>query len=148
VLGEVWIRSVAIAAAGGGVIGLVGFPTTVWIRDSSGLSTEYIPLAIIAATAGVFVGLALGGLAGFLLGVVGACSLVPYRGVAANKWTMRLGATALAAGWFPFLTWGNVYGDASVGGLVGIFVPSLAGAWWLGPKVITWYDRLANDELR
>lgn len=140
VFGEFWWRSLALATAGGGVIGFVVGP--VFIIDWGG-SSDTVQAAIAAAPFGAFIGAALGFLlgvlAGIAIGAVGAVWLVPYRGEARTRRTLR--ATALVS----VGMWSLVYRDATRLIFLAIVVPSLVGAWWMSPWVGGWYFKWMSE---
>ena len=139
VFGEFWWRSLALATAGGCVIGFVVGPVLL-ARGGADLTLEVVSVAaIVGAVIGSTVGVMLGMLAGVAMGAVGAIWLVPYRGKTTTARTLRAVAMTSVALWFPVLARQNVYSDIASFDLWAIVVPALAGAWYVAPWVGGWY---------
>lgn len=134
VFGELWWRSLALTAAGGGVIGFCVGP--LFIIDWGG-SRDTVQAAIVAAPFGAGVGAAMGVMLGILIGVVmgavGAIWLVPYRGEVRTRGSLRLTALISVGAWT------TLFHDQSALIFVAIAAPSLVGAWWMSPWVGSWY---------
>jgi hypothetical protein len=137
VFGEFWWRSLALATAGGCVIGFVVGPVFILVgSDADRTLPVAIYAAVVGAVVGAAVGVMLGILAGVVMGAVGAIWLVPYRGKPTTTRTLRVV-------WFPLLAQENVYSDLTGFDLWAIVVPALAGAWYVAPWVGGWYvDRM------
>jgi hypothetical protein len=140
VFGEFWWRSLALATAGGGVIGLPVGP--LFIIDWGG-SDNTLAAAVAAVPLGALVGASfgflLGILAGIVIGAIGAICLTPYRGPTATTGTLR--ATALVS----VGCWSFLFRDATALVFCAIVVPSLVGAWWMSPWVGSWYLRWMSE---
>jgi hypothetical protein len=140
VFGEFWWRSLALATAGGGVIGFVVGP--LFIIDWGG-SGDTVQAAIVAAPFGAIIGAALGlllgALAGIAIGAVGAFWLVPYRGEVRTRRALR------ATAFISVGMWSLVYRDETALIFLAIVVPSLVGAWWISPWVGGWYFKWMSE---
>ena len=144
VFGEFWWRSLALATAGGCVIGFVVGPVLILAWSDADLALPVaLYAAVVGAVIGAVVGVMLGMVAGVVMGAVGAIWLVPFRGKTTTTRTLRVVATATVALCFPLLAQENVYSDLTSFDLWAIFGPALAGAWCVAPWVGGWYvDRM------